>query len=167
MFAIGLFAVNLNQIITRAFYARKKTRLPAILSAASVALNILCILGLIGPLGARGPALATAISGTALMTGLWLFLKRDIGSLHIYERKEWLKLILAAGIMTLFVFTMSRFLPFMTASYIKCAVMLVSTVAAAVILYAGVLVAVKSEIAEIVINLLKSAVNKHGNGVAG
>ena len=160
MFVIGLFAVNLNQIITRAFYARKKTRLPAILSAVSVALNIICILVLIGPLGARGPALATSISGTALLLGLRLFLRKDIGDLHIYDKPEWLKLFLATGIMSISIFAISRFVPFMTTSYFVCALMLGGTVLGAILLYAGVLIVTKSEVASLVIGMVQSVISK-------
>jgi putative peptidoglycan lipid II flippase len=165
MFAIGLFAVNINQIITRAFYARKKTRLPAILSAASVVLNIICILVLISPLGARGPALATSILGTALFIGLYIFLRKDIGALHIYNRREWVKLILATGVMSLFVFILAKALPLMSASYIMRAVMLAGTVAGAVGVYAGVLIVMKSEVAVLVIGMAKSLISKHRKGI--
>jgi peptidoglycan biosynthesis protein MviN/MurJ (putative lipid II flippase) len=165
MFAIGLFAVNINQIITRAFYARKKARLPAILSAASLILNIIRILILIGRLGARGPALATSISGTALLISLCVFLRRDTGNLNIYCRKEWLKLIAATAAMSLFVFILAKTLSLMSVSYIMCAVMLAGIVVGAVVIYAGALIAMKSEVAVLVIGIVKSLMLQHGKEI--
>lgn len=62
-YIIGILPYGLVYTFTRAFYALGRTSVPLLASAGAVAANIAFDLLLVGPLGARGLALATAISG--------------------------------------------------------------------------------------------------------
>jgi hypothetical protein len=62
--------------------------------------------------------------------------------------------------MSIFVFILAKTLPLMSASYIMCAVMLTGIVAGAVVIYGGVLIAMKSEVAVLVIGMVKGIVDQ-------
>ncbi|MFG0306888.1 MAG: murein biosynthesis integral membrane protein MurJ [Phycisphaerales bacterium JB040] len=72
MYAGAVWAYSLNQLFTRAFYARGDTTTPMRVALATVALNLALNLVLIWPLREAGLALATAI--TALLQTLALAL---------------------------------------------------------------------------------------------
>jgi putative peptidoglycan lipid II flippase len=60
-YAPGIWAYSLNQILTRAFYARGDTSTPMRVAVAMVALNFLLNISLIWPLGEGGLAWSTSI----------------------------------------------------------------------------------------------------------
>ena len=62
-YIIGILPYGLVYAFTRAFYALGRTGIPLLASTGAVAANVAFDLLLVGPLGARGLALATAISG--------------------------------------------------------------------------------------------------------
>lgn len=74
-FAVGLFAHAGLETITRAFYAMHDTATPVRIGIASVAVNVVLSLILIGPLVQGGLALANSIATTLEMVTL-LFLLR-------------------------------------------------------------------------------------------
>ncbi len=84
-YAFGLFAYSTVRVIAPIFYAMGNTKLPAIVSVFTVALNIALNLTLRYPLGYRGLALATSISATANMVLLLIFLTKKIGPLDFRE----------------------------------------------------------------------------------
>ncbi|GHU70386.1 putative lipid II flippase MurJ [Clostridia bacterium] len=151
-----MFAGNINQMVSRGFYAMQKTKLPAIISAACVVLNILCILALVKPLQYRGLALASSISGMASMVAYYVLLKKELGSLSIYRVSEWIKLGVATTVMTVIVIVGRSLLPLMTGSYLTCLVSLVGLVGISVILYVISLIVMKTEIAGMAIGMIKN-----------
>ncbi len=82
-YIIGILPYGLVYTFTRAFYALGRTSVPLLASAGAVAANIAFDLLLVGPLGARGLALATAISGivNAAILGLALSRRLTIGGI--------------------------------------------------------------------------------------
>jgi putative peptidoglycan lipid II flippase len=76
LYAAGLWCYCANQIQVRAFYAKKETRSPALVSAAMVLLNLGLTLALVGPLRERGIAVANSVTGFASFLVLGVLLRR-------------------------------------------------------------------------------------------
>jgi len=76
MYAGAVWAYSLNQLFTRAFYARGNTTTPMRIALATVALNLALNLVLIWPLREAGLALATAITALLQTLVLALLLRR-------------------------------------------------------------------------------------------
>ncbi len=110
-FAAGLVGHSLLEIVSRAFYAMKDTRTPALVGTAAMTLNVILSLGLsalfarIGwmPHGglALANSLATAIESAVL---LWLMNRRLQGLDLARIRRGLLATVLASAMMTLIVF---------------------------------------------------------------
>jgi putative peptidoglycan lipid II flippase len=146
LYAIGLLAGNLNPLLSRAYYARQKTRLVAILSTVSVAIGIALDFLLIGPLQARGLALATSVSGTVSFILFFTFLRRALGSLQVFSsRLEWLKFGLALAAMSGLVWLGKAWLPLMAGSYQQTLFLTVGLVAAAALVYLALMFALRTE----------------------
>jgi putative peptidoglycan lipid II flippase len=78
----GLLSFAWVKVLATGFYAAQNTRTPVIIASASMGLNILLILVLIGPLGYKGLALATAISYTINAALLYFALWQTVGPLY-------------------------------------------------------------------------------------
>lgn len=78
----GLLSFAWLKVCSTGFYAMGNTRTPVVFSSASMILNVLLILVLIGPLGYKGLALATTISYTVNAALLFAFLWRAVGPLY-------------------------------------------------------------------------------------
>ena len=64
-YSVGVWAYSLNQLWTRAFYARNDTTTPMRIALAMVGLNLTLNLALVWPLGEAGLAWSTSISAMA------------------------------------------------------------------------------------------------------
>lgn len=73
-YAAGLWAYGLNQVLTRAFYARGEMRTPVRIAWICVGVNLIGNLILIWPLGEAGLAWSTALSATLQ----WALLRRAL-----------------------------------------------------------------------------------------
>lgn len=80
-FATGLIPFAWIKVCLQGFYAQQRTITPMIIATASMLLNILLIMVLVGPLGYRGLALATTISYTANFILLYVILCNRFGPL--------------------------------------------------------------------------------------
>ncbi len=81
-YAWGLAAIASVRIIVPVFYALKDTLTPVKCGAATVVINIVCSLALMGPLQHGGLALATSLSSFFnLFLLIWLLRKR-LGKIH-------------------------------------------------------------------------------------
>ncbi|HET6675630.1 MAG TPA: murein biosynthesis integral membrane protein MurJ [Nitrospiraceae bacterium] len=78
-YAVGLWAFAGVRIIVAAFYSLQDTKTPAYTAAAAVVANIIFSLFLMGPLGAPGLALATALASMLNGTILVAALNRRLG----------------------------------------------------------------------------------------
>jgi putative peptidoglycan lipid II flippase len=102
LYAIGLVGYSAARIASPVFYALGRNALPVMVSVASIAVNIVASLLLVGPLGFRGLALATSIA--ALVHGLTLVgvLRRRLHGLGGSTLAVTLgKILLASGVMAL------------------------------------------------------------------
>jgi len=99
-FATGLPAYVLIKILAPAFFAREDTATPAKIAALCLGLNVLLVLGLIGPLAHVGIALATGLSNWA-NAGLlaWVLWRRDALAPTPELRRRLLRMLLAAAVM--------------------------------------------------------------------
>lgn len=123
MYAICLVGNTVNQLSTKAFFALRNTKTPAVISAVSVGINIVLNFLLIGPLQHRGLALSTGIAATLAMVLLLLLLRKSLGPLGLYgEWGELLKTVLASALMGAAVWNGYRLLPVMTVGVLQCAV---------------------------------------------
>ena len=169
IFTFTMFAANISQMQTRMFYARQKTRITAIVSAGQMILNIICILILVNFLDYRGLALATSISGMAALAAYQVLLRRDLGPISVYPRVEWLKLSIALAAMTVFVWLGRRYMPLMTGDYLKCLMLTGLLVCGAILLYGGLLIALRTEVAGIAVEAVRKFRNRRnktsGNGL--
>jgi len=80
-YVIGLLFYVCNRILAPAFYALHDTWTPMLTGAGAVALNIGASLLLMGPLGAAGLALATALASLGNFLLLAICLRRRLGPL--------------------------------------------------------------------------------------
>jgi putative peptidoglycan lipid II flippase len=147
MYAIGLLAANVNPLLTRAFYAMRQAKLPAVLSAVSVAVGIVMNLLLIGPLQHRGLALATSVSNTLCAVLLLVMLRKKIGALGLRsQRGEPGKIVFATAVMGVFVVVAMRFSPILTVSYTQCLLWTVLIAGAGAVLYGALLLLLRVQV---------------------
>jgi putative peptidoglycan lipid II flippase len=81
LYALGLVGYSIVRIISPTFYALQRSRIPVMVSAVSVVVNVALNLALVRSMGYRGLALGTSL--TALLNAslqLWL-LRRELGGL--------------------------------------------------------------------------------------
>jgi putative peptidoglycan lipid II flippase len=96
-YLVGVLPYGLVFILTRAYYALGRTRIPLIASACAVAVNIVCDIMLVTPMRVGGLALATSIAGIVNVSILALFLRHELGSLQKLSSRL-LMIILGTGI---------------------------------------------------------------------
>lgn len=80
-YAVALFAHSGLEILTRAFYALHDTATPVKVGAASIGLNIILSLILLGPLAQGGLALANSLATTLEMLTLLFLLRSRLGGI--------------------------------------------------------------------------------------
>jgi len=80
-YLVGVLPYGLVFILTRAYYALGRTRIPLIASACAVAVNIVCDIMLVTPMRVGGLALATSIAGVVNVAILSVFLRHELPSL--------------------------------------------------------------------------------------
>ncbi|MBI5117844.1 murein biosynthesis integral membrane protein MurJ [Candidatus Poribacteria bacterium] len=78
-YSLGLYAFSGAKVLAFAFYSMKNTRLPVIVAACSMILNILLNALLMIPLKQGGLALASSLSSTVNVVVLWIFLEKKVG----------------------------------------------------------------------------------------
>lgn len=99
-YTIGLFAYSGQKLIVTGFYALQDTKTPMKVGAASLLLNIIFNLILMGPMKEAGLALATSLSGIFnFFTLIYLFQKR-IADFPLKEILRSSVRILAASLLT-------------------------------------------------------------------
>ncbi|MBI5555101.1 MAG: murein biosynthesis integral membrane protein MurJ [Elusimicrobia bacterium] len=84
-FAIGTFALAVNYVLIRAFYALSDTKTPVKLAITAVVSNIVMSLLLITFMAQNGLALASSIAAMVQMGLLLIYLQRKIGKLKLKQ----------------------------------------------------------------------------------
>jgi putative peptidoglycan lipid II flippase len=82
-FLIGLAAHALIAVLARAFYARQDTLTPVLVAIAAVVMNTTLAIGLVGPLGLSGIALAIALAAWMEALVLAVILRLRIAELSL------------------------------------------------------------------------------------
>jgi putative peptidoglycan lipid II flippase len=111
-FAPAVWAFSLNNVLTRAFYARGDTRTPMTISLISVAVSLGLNFALIWPLREAGLAWATAISGGVQFLLLVFALKRR--GLWVFDAPTFrgcLRIAMAAAGMTIALVALRMVMP--------------------------------------------------------
>ncbi|MCI0417732.1 MAG: murein biosynthesis integral membrane protein MurJ [Acidobacteria bacterium] len=110
-YSIGLFAYSGIKVLVPAFYALGRSKVPVIISAISVGVNIGLNLWLIGPLGYLGLALGTSLTSIGNFLLLLQQLQRYSGSIAPREIFiTWIKMLVASAIMGAVSFKLHSFL---------------------------------------------------------
>ncbi|MDR3294473.1 MAG: murein biosynthesis integral membrane protein MurJ [Clostridiales Family XIII bacterium] len=120
MYSISLLSGNLIPLVTRAFYAMQKTKVPTIISAISLAVGIVLDLILMRFMAHRGLALATSVSSIINCTILFIVFKKTVGDLGFRkEAPELIKVIAATVVMSGAVISGRMFTPVVGGTYMQ------------------------------------------------
>jgi len=82
-YALGLSGYSIVKVATPTFYAIGKSRVPVVVSAATISLNIALNLMLVRTMGYRGLALGTSVAALANAAALIYLLRRELDGLHV------------------------------------------------------------------------------------
>jgi putative peptidoglycan lipid II flippase len=82
LYAIGLVGYSIVRIISPTFYALQRSRVPVMVSAGSVLVNVALNLALVRVMGYRGLALGTSITAILNAAVQLFLLQREIGGLE-------------------------------------------------------------------------------------
>jgi len=96
-YAIGLSGYSIVKVATPTFYAIGKSRVPVIVSAATISLNIALNLMLVRTMGYRGLALGTSVAALANAGALLYLLRRELDGLHVSHMASVALRMLGAG----------------------------------------------------------------------
>jgi putative peptidoglycan lipid II flippase len=161
MYALAMIAANLNPLLTKAFYAMRQAKLPAVLSSISVAVGIVLNFIFIGPLKHRGLALASSISAWLSTVLLVIVMRKHIGSLGFRSfAGELGKSIIASGIMGISVWIASSKLALLTKTYLGCLAWTGAIVVVAILLYGLAMVIMRSKWSEEIIRRISGMISK-------
>jgi putative peptidoglycan lipid II flippase len=78
-FSFSLPFAGVNLLLTRTFFSLQRPWLPTALGAATLAVNLVVALALVGPYGIGGIVVATAVASAAMTAGQAYYLRRELG----------------------------------------------------------------------------------------
>ncbi len=110
MYSIGTLGIGLKEILDRAFYALRQTKLSAINGFFIMAVNIILSQILMRYIGAYGIPLAYSVASLSGTVVLLYFLRRKIGSFAKGLGTTFVKSLVSAGIMFVCVLVINHFL---------------------------------------------------------
>lgn len=84
-FSIGMFAMAVNMVLTRAYYAVRDVRTPLYIGFTSIIVNIIFSKLLISSLGHSGLALANTIAAIFSASAMYILLKRHLPKLYAVD----------------------------------------------------------------------------------
>ncbi len=80
-YALGLLGYSVVRIVSPAFYALERSRVPVMVSGASVLVNVALNLALVSVMGYRGLALGTALTALLNATAQFVLLRRELAGI--------------------------------------------------------------------------------------
>jgi putative peptidoglycan lipid II flippase len=114
-YCVGLWAYSGTRIFIKAFYSLKDTKTPVKVGIIAMVANVFFDLTLMGPMGHKGLALATAISGAVNFTFLMFLLKKRLTRIDGKRiAKSTIKICISAAVMGAFCVYMADNALFMT-----------------------------------------------------
>jgi putative peptidoglycan lipid II flippase len=78
-FSFSLPFAGVNLLLTRTFFSLQRPWLPTGLGAATLVINLVVALALVGPFGIAGIVVATAVASAAMTAGQAYYLRRELG----------------------------------------------------------------------------------------
>jgi putative peptidoglycan lipid II flippase len=78
-FSFSLPFAGVNLLLTRTFFSLQRPWLPTGLGAATLLVNLVVALALVGPYGIGGIVVATAVASAAMTAGQLFYLRRELG----------------------------------------------------------------------------------------
>ena len=138
-FSLGISSQAVIQILPRAFYAIKDTWTPVVLGIIAMAVNVLAMYLLVGPLAQGGLAFATTIAAFVNMILLFYLLRRRLGQMDGWAM-FWtsIKSLVASLFMAVVIWAWSDFLtPLIGIHTLGSLIVLVSGTAIGVVAFAG------------------------------
>ena len=161
-YAIGIVGFGIREILNKVFYSLQDTKTPMINGIITVILNIVINLILVRIMGHGGLALATSIAAIICTILLIVSLKKNIGSFG-QERiiKTLIKSLISAlimGVITIFVYKgMNNTLGL---RFINEFIYLFGSIGIGVIVYGILVIILRVEEINIIINIIKQKINK-------
>jgi len=78
-FSFSMPFAGVNLLLTRTFFSLQRPWLPTGLGAATLVINVVVALALVGPFGTGGIVFATAVASAAMTAGQAYYLRRELG----------------------------------------------------------------------------------------
>ncbi|MBO4343996.1 MAG: murein biosynthesis integral membrane protein MurJ [Clostridia bacterium] len=163
MYSIGIVGIGSKEILDRAFYAIKNTKIPAINGFIIMGVNIALSLVLINFIGAYGIPLAYSVSSLTGLCVLLLLLKKKKGEYGKGLGTDFVKCLISGIIMALALFGINYALDgaFSSGGILTRIIKLLLPTAAGVIIYAFCVLALKVGAAKEFWNTLKGKFTKN------
>lgn len=162
-YSIGMIGFGLRDLLSKVFYSIQDTKTPMINGTISIILNIILNIILIKFLGHAGLALATSISALICIVLLLRSLNRKIGYFgqdKIF--KTFIKSIFSSVIMGIVSFIVYKIvISFVGISFIGEGISLGVSIFTGVIIYGLLIMLLKVEEVNIILNLFKSKLRKN------
>ncbi|AUN15205.1 murein biosynthesis integral membrane protein MurJ [Paraclostridium sordellii] len=161
-YSVGMVGVGLRDILGKVFYSLKDTKTPMINGIIAVILNIVLNIALVKVMGHGGLALATSLSAIICILLLFGSLKKKIGYYGQDKIKStFLKSLISSLIMGAVTYFIYKFLSGMLGlGFIQEAISLGVSVAIGAIVYAILVVALKVEEIDMLIDMIKKKIGK-------
>ena len=161
-YAIGLIGGGFREVFNRVFYALKDTKTPMINGIIAVVMNIVLNVILVKFMGHAGLALATSISANITIILLFISLKKKVGYFG-QDRiiKSTIKSLISAIIMGILTYLFHKFmLKFIGISMIMQIIALGISVCFGAIVYGLLIILMKVEEVNFVIDTIKNKLKK-------
>lgn len=161
-YSVGMIGFSLREILNKVFYSLQDTKTPMLNGALAMGMNIILNIILIRFLGHAGLALATSISALICIVLLFRSLKKKIGNFGQNKiLKTMIKSLIAAivmGFVTVGVYNL--FAKALGVGFIKEAISLFASVGIGALVYGVMVIVLKVEEVNIVIDMVKKILNK-------
>ncbi|MGE5381243.1 MAG: murein biosynthesis integral membrane protein MurJ [Methylocystaceae bacterium] len=157
-YSLGLFAYSAQQLLNRTFYSLNDTLTPVLLGAASIGINIVLSILLVGTMQHQGLALAYSAAGFFNMLALMVVLRRRLNSIDGYHIAKSLVISIGASVLMFAVTSLTvHYLQIslhFTAKLNELLILLIS-IGVGIITYTTVVMLFKLEESQLVLSIIK------------